>query len=114
MSHLRSYRPGGRRKAPDGSGEAPRHWWAEPQHLLGVAVLVPLLLAAPVQCPAYQEPPREPAEPPAEAVYHSAEHLRELGYRRAEEATLRYLVERYPDSRWAARAREDLRRLENP
>ena len=75
---------------------------------MGVGLLVPLLLAAPVQCPAYQEPPRAPAEPPAEAVYHSAEHLRELGYEQAEDATLHYLVSHYPNSRWAARAREDL------
>jgi len=75
---------------------------------MGVAIMVPLLLAAPVQCPAYQDPRREPVEQPAEAVYRSALRLRELGYRQAEEATLRHLISRYPQSRWAERARIDL------
>jgi hypothetical protein len=82
--------------------------------ILGAGLLVPLLLAAPVQCPAYQEPSREPVEPPAEAVYHSAVHLRELGYEQAEEATLRYLIAHYPQTRWAVRAREDLARHDAP
>jgi outer membrane protein assembly factor BamD (BamD/ComL family) len=77
-----------------------------------ICVLAPLLLFAPVQCPAHREPRRVREEPPAEAVYHSAEHLRDLGYDQAEEATLRYLISRYPQSRWAERAREDLEQEE--
>ncbi len=79
-------------------------------NFLGVGLLVPLLLAAPVQCPTDQEPHREPTEPPAAAVYRSAEHLRELGYSQAEEATLRYIIAHYPQTRWATRARDDLTR----
>lgn len=74
----------------------------------GVAVLVPLLLAAPVQCPSQREPRREQVEPPAEAVYQSAVHLRELGYIQAERATLEYLIENYPGTRWSERARLEL------
>lgn len=76
--------------------------------MTGICLLTPLLLFAPVQCPAQREPRRVREEPPAEAVYRSAEHLRELGYAQAEEATLRYLISRYPESRWATRARSDL------
>ncbi len=74
----------------------------------GFALLVPLLLAAPVQCPANQEPRRERVEPPAEAVYRSALNLREAGYAQAEVETLRYLINHYPGTRWAERARLDL------
>ena len=76
--------------------------------MLGLGLMVPLLLAAPVQCPTNQEPRRQRTEPPAEAVYHNAEHLRDLGYVQAEQATLRYLIGHYPQSRWAERARLDL------
>ena len=74
----------------------------------GIALLVPLLLAAPLQCPTAQDPRRDRTQPPAEAVYRSAVNLRELGYSQAEEATLRYLIANYPQSRWAERARIDL------
>ncbi len=70
--------------------------------------MVPLLLAAPVQCPSEQEPSRTRVEQPAEAVYRSALNLRALGYAQAEEETLRYLIAQYPGSRWAERARIDL------
>jgi outer membrane protein assembly factor BamD (BamD/ComL family) len=70
--------------------------------------MVPLLLAAPVQCPSEQEPRHALVEQPAEAVYRSAMNLRALGYSQAEEETLRYLIEQYPGSRWAERARLDL------
>jgi hypothetical protein len=75
---------------------------------LGLVLLVPFLLAAPVQCPSQQEPRRERVEPPAEAVYRSALNLREQGYVQAEEATLRYVITHYPGTRWAERARLDL------
>ena len=78
------------------------------RQMMGIGLMVPLLLAAPVQCPTNQEPRRERVEPPAEAVYRNAEHLRELGYEQAEEATLRYVISHYPQSRWAERARQDL------
>jgi hypothetical protein len=76
--------------------------------LTGLFILAPMLLFAPVQCPANREPRRIREEPPAEAVYHSALHLREQGYHQAEQETLRYLISRYPQSRWAAQAREEL------
>lgn len=82
--------------------------------LPGYALMVPLLLAAPVQCPAEQEPSRTRVEEPAEAVYQSALNLRALGYAQAEEETLRYLIAQYPGSRWAERARLDLRDRAEP
>lgn len=80
--------------------------WAS--SFFGLAIMVPLLLAAPVQCPTNQDPRRESVEPPAEAVYRSALNLRELGYVDAEEETLRHLINQYPQSRWAERARLEL------
>lgn len=76
--------------------------------MAGLLLLGPVLLFAPVQCPTNREPRRIREEPPAEAVYMSAQNLREQGYHQAEEATLRYLISHYPQSRWAARAREEL------
>ncbi len=76
--------------------------------MTGLFLLAPLLLFAPVQCPAHREPRRVREEPPAEAVYRSAQHLREMGYHQAEQETLRLLITRYPQSAWAARAREEL------
>ena len=49
--------------------------------------------------------------PPAEAVYGAARHLKHQGHLRAYEATLRYLIDQYPDSRAAAGARDDLEQL---
>lgn len=66
--------------------------------------------AAPMQCPTTD---REPlvAEPDApEECYALAQRLRERGDLEGWRTALEYVVERFPDSRWAARARDDLRR----
>ncbi len=47
-------------------------------------------------------------ETPAEALYHVAEKLRAQGDERGYKTTLRYIVERYPSSRFAVAARADL------
>jgi outer membrane protein assembly factor BamD (BamD/ComL family) len=65
---------------------------------------------APYQCARSPEATvRE--ETPAEALYHVAQKLRadrdEQGYK----TTLRYIVERYPSSRFAVAARADLSEL---
>jgi hypothetical protein len=73
---------------------------------------LPMLLAAlaqaPLQCTGEPEPASALEETPGEALYRLAERFRERGDREAWRATLRYLVERYPSSRFAAAARRDL------
>lgn len=75
---------------------------------LASAGLLLLVLGAPVQCPVHREPSRERTTPPADAVYEAAEHLQGLGDEAAHRATLRYIVERYPGTQAAARARDEL------
>jgi len=74
-------------------------------------VVLTLLLGAPTQCPAHRDTRRERVEPPGEAIYGAAQHLADEGHTRAHVATLRYIIERYPGTRWAARARADLESL---
>lgn len=63
---------------------------------------------APFQCARDPDPSRAREESPGEALYGLAMRFRENGDREAERATLRYIVERYPASRFAARAKDDL------
>ena len=63
------------------------------------------LWTAPVQC-GDPEPVRYAHEEhPARAVWTLSERLRARGHARAAEEAWRYLVERWPSSRWAERAR---------
>lgn len=68
------------------------------------AVALALLGSAPLQCPSRAPPELAREESPAEALWGLAERFG-AGDPRAREATLRYLVERYPSSRFAERAR---------
>ena len=62
---------------------------------------------APYQCGRSPEPTvRE--ETPGEALYHVAQKLRAEGDQQGYKTTLRYIVERYPSSRFAVAARADL------
>jgi hypothetical protein len=62
---------------------------------------------APYQCGRSQEATvRE--ETPGEALYHVAEKLRAEGDEKGYRTTMRYLIERYPSSRFAVAARADL------
>lgn len=73
----------------------------------------PLLLAAvlglaPFQCAHDPGPDLRTEDDPAEALYGLAQRFHARGDEQARAATLAYLIERYPDSRFAARARDDL------
>jgi len=71
------------------------------------------LWAAPVQC-GEPEPVRYPRqEHPAQAVYQLAERLRDHGEARAAEEAWRMVVERWPSTRWAERARIRLEALDD-
>lgn len=79
--------------------------------LLGaLALAVPLMGRAPLQCSSEPEPSQRPYETPAQALYGLAQRFREAGDDAAWRATLEHLVARYPNDRFARQAREDLAR----
>lgn len=74
--------------------------------LLGAALV--LGGAAPVQCGEPEPVHYARRDEPAEVVWRLGLRLRERGHAAAALDTFRFLVERYPSSRWAARARAEL------
>lgn len=64
--------------------------------------------SAPFQCASEIDPQRRREEEPAEALYGLAEQFKARGERAAQVTTLRYIVKRYPSSRFAEMARLDL------
>lgn len=75
---------------------------------LGLASAL-LASRAPLQCSG--EPPSETRryETPPDALYDLASRFKKKGDERAYRETLEYLVERYPNSRYAQRAKDELR-----
>ena len=69
---------------------------------------------APFQCASTPDPDRRPEDTPSEALISLAEQFGREGDPDARRATLRYLIERYPDSREAERARVWLAREGDP
>lgn len=78
---------------------------------LASIALVTAVANAPFQCASDPDPGRRMEEDPSEVLYQLAERFRASGDREAQAATLRYLVERYPSSRFAEMARLDLQSL---
>ncbi len=73
-----------------------------------VALSLSLTLGlAPLQCGS-GEPDDAHYESPPEALYGLAEHFKKAGKDDAYRSTLKYLVERYPNSRFAVRAKNEL------
>ena len=76
--------------------------------------LVPLLLSAasvafaPMQCQSEPPPEQNRYEHPPEALYALAKRLRAAGEIKAWRITLETIVERYPNSREAVMAKDDL------
>lgn len=76
--------------------------------------LLPLLLAAasavlaPMQCQSDPPPEQNRYEHPPEALYALAKRLRTEGEVKAWRITLETIVERYPNSREAVMAKDDL------
>lgn len=64
---------------------------------------------APLQCGS-GDPEDLPSETPPEALYRLSEHFARQGDDQARVETLRYLIERYPNSRFAVRAKNELER----
>jgi hypothetical protein len=78
--------------------------------------LLPVLLLAgatstsfaPFQCTSEPDPAAALEETPGEALYRVAQELDDKGERKAWQMTLEHLIARYPSSRFAATARQDL------
>ncbi|MFO0763070.1 MAG: hypothetical protein U0359_41925 [Byssovorax sp.] len=75
---------------------------------LAVPLLAVAFATAPFQCARKIEPDRQIDEEPAEALYKLAEKFKAEGNAAARTETLRFIVERYPASRFAELARLDL------
>ncbi len=75
---------------------------------MGFLVLAALLGGAPFQCSSDPDPTTALEETAGEALYQLAEQFRGEGRREAWLRTLTYLVDRYPSSRFAEMARQDL------
>jgi hypothetical protein len=69
-----------------------------------------LLAQAPLQCAREPEPDLREYETPPDALYDLAGRLKGQHDDRGYRTTLEYLVERYPNSRFAIRAKDDLAR----
>jgi hypothetical protein len=62
------------------------------------------LLAAPLQCPSRAPPELAREDGADDALWALSERFRRDGDEGARRATLRFLAERYPSSRWSVRA----------
>jgi len=70
-----------------------------------------LLLGAPFQCASDPDPNKAREESPGEALYGLAAQFEKQGNAQGREDTLRYLITRYPKSRFAVMARQDLEQM---
>jgi hypothetical protein len=83
-----------------------RRWVSASLVLAGVLALG----SAPMQCPSDDREPLPTSPEAPEECYLLAQRLLEQGDVEGWRVSLAYVVERFPDSRWAARARDDLAR----
>lgn len=74
-------------------------------------VVLGSIASAPVQCARDPDPERAIEEEPGEALYGLAEQFREQGNVDARKSTLLYIVKRFPSSRFAKRASQELDEL---
>lgn len=78
---------------------------------LATLLVLAALSNAPLQCASDPEPEMRRYETPGEALYELAARLESQGNQEGWKTTLGYLIERYPNSRFAARARDDLNQV---
>jgi hypothetical protein len=76
--------------------------------LLALAALAASLHGAPLQCAGEPDHELRRNETPDEALYGLARSFRSRGDEKAWRDTLEYLVARYPNGRFAARAKQEL------
>lgn len=72
------------------------------------AALALMLALAPLQCPSRRPPDLAREETPGEALWALSERFAAAGDVASQRETLRFLLERYPSSRFAQRARDAL------
>ncbi len=72
------------------------------------ALVLVAALAAPFQCASDPDPEHRLEDTPSEALWDLAERLENEGHRAARHSTLEQLIARYPGSREAQRARDEL------
>jgi hypothetical protein len=80
-------------------------------HSVIIGSTLSALAVAPFQCPSKPDPTHVREDTPGEALYDLATQFGKSGDRDGRVRTLQYLVERYPRSRFAFRARDDLKEL---
>jgi hypothetical protein len=73
-----------------------------------LALALSSVALAPFQCESEVDPSRATHESPAEALFRLAEQFKADGEEKARVRTLRHLIERYPSSRFARMAEQDL------
>jgi hypothetical protein len=73
-----------------------------------VPLMVLAFSGAPFQCASKVDPNKRMEEEPGEALYGLAEKFKAEGNQAARTETLKYIVARYPASRFAEMARQDL------
>ena len=78
------------------------------QELAAVVALAAALVAAPYQCGSEADPALAMEETPGEALYQLAQELKAQGNEGGWRLTLERLIARYPSSRFAAAAKQDL------
>lgn len=69
------------------------------------------LSVAPFQCPAKPDPSHVREDTPGEALYDLAGQFGKAGDKEGRVRTLTYLAQKYPRSRFAVQARDDLKTL---
>ena len=79
--------------------------------LIAALLLVASSGSAPFQCASDPDPKKAHEEGPGEALYGLAEKFHAQGDEKARAETLRFIVARYPSSRFAVMAREDLDKI---
>lgn len=72
------------------------------------AVALAFALSAPFQCASDPDPEHRLEDSPSEALWDLAARLDREGHAEARRSTLQQLIERYPGSREAQRARDEL------
>jgi hypothetical protein len=78
-----------------------------PFRLVG-PLLFAAALSAPIQCARKQPPEQRMEDDPAQVLYTLAEKFKAEGNLPARSETLRFLIARYPESRFAQAAKLDL------
>jgi hypothetical protein len=73
-----------------------------------IILLVAALSVAPFQCPSSPDPEKRREETPGEALHDLAKEFGKAGDREAQIRTLKYLIEKYPRSRHAVEAHQEL------